>query len=146
MRANKLVSQPASLSTSLSKLPPTHLLLYSLVFCSVLTVLYVAVIHFILPSTSPSDRSPVAASSPTVMAGCEVGGCSGELCRPASSELRFSTCLWLVEYRCYHEPFAVCSPLADSVSGDCEWLLDQQLQDCLTSARTGSDNYAASVQ
>lgn len=148
MRPNRLeqkAAHPHSLLASLAKLPATHVFLYSLIFCSILTVLYVAVIHFFLPATSSPAPPPGAASSPTVLAGCVVGGCSGELCRNASSKSMFSTCVWLDEYRCYKEPFAICAPSADTDSGGCEWQPNEEMRRCLEAARIGSggDKYVA---
>ena len=146
-RVGQRISQPLSRVASLLQLPPTHLFLYSLALCSILTLLYVTLIHLLLPSPSPSMPPPSASSSPTVLAGCEVGGCSDELCRHASSKSMFSTCVWLDEYRCYREPFALCAPSLNSNSGECEWQMNEQMQSCLATARSSSsDNYAGGVQ
>ena len=151
MKSNRLGQQPSqapSLLTQLVRRLPTHLLLYSLALWSILTLLYLTTVHLIFPATSPTIPLPTASPSPTVAAGCEVGGCSGQLCRRASSSSSmFSSCEWSDEYRCYQQPFAVCSPSVDSDSGGCEWQTNEQMQTCLATARSsGRDGDGAGVQ
>ena len=148
MKSNRPVQRsfrPLSIFTTVSQLPPTQLFVSALVVASLLTLLYLAAIHLVLPppTPSPTTSEPTASSSsPTVVAGCEVGGCSGQLCRrvDTSGAAMFSTCMWLDEYRCYREPFAVCGPSADSRIDECEWQQNEAMRECLTTARSGSSD------
>jgi hypothetical protein len=56
---------------------------------------------------------------------CVRGGCSGEFCVPAGSDIA-SICIWLEEYICYQD--ATCEPQAD---GQCGWTQTEELRACL---------------
>jgi eight-cysteine-cluster-containing protein len=59
--------------------------------------------------------------------GCQVGGCSGQLCGETGEEL-FSTCEFRPEYACYKS--AICARQSD---GRCAWAPSQELTSCLNS-------------
>jgi eight-cysteine-cluster-containing protein len=70
-----------------------------------------------------------AGTSMPPLTGCEVGGCSSELCLPAGSDLE-GDCLWLDEFACYNG--ATCEIQPD---GECGWTPTQELLSCIDAAR-----------
>ena len=137
MKASKPVQKafhPLSLLTSLTTLPPTQLFLSTLLLASLLTLLY---LYLILPPPSPATPTHPASSSPTTLAGCEVGGCSGEVCGGEGGGAGTSVCEWREEYGCYREVFAVCAPVVDGgrVDDECAWQMNEDMQNCLTATR-----------
>lgn len=73
------------------------------------------------PTVDPEEPPPAA--------GCEVGGCSGQLCLPEGSDLA-STCEWREEYACYAD--ATCEKQAN---GKCGWTETDELTACLEDAK-----------
>jgi eight-cysteine-cluster-containing protein len=62
---------------------------------------------------------------PRELDGCQIGGCSSQLCGEAGDEL-ISTCEWTDAYACYQT--AVCQRQAN---GACGWTQDTALTTCL---------------
>ena len=71
------------------------------------------------------DQSAGATPSPVSANGFVVGGCSGQLCGEAGSEL-VSDCMYRSEYSCYKT--ASCERQAN---GACGWTPTAELQACL---------------
>ena len=77
---------------------------------------------FVNPDQTVGSKpaEPIAAN------GCAVGGCSGQLCGEAGSDL-VSDCMYRPEYTCYKQ--ASCEPQANGRGG---WTPTVELQACLT--------------
>jgi hypothetical protein len=79
------------------------------------------------PSAAPSsDPPPATAASAMADPGCEIGGCSGELCQKSGTPKVFTTCDVKREWQCYHT--AHCMAGAD---GTCAWQNTPELEKCL---------------
>lgn len=65
--------------------------------------------------------------------GCEVGGCSAQLCGEAGSEL-MSTCEYRAEYACYQKH----SSCERQPNGKCGWTPNAALSRCLANPQTKS--------
>jgi hypothetical protein len=63
--------------------------------------------------------------------GCQVGGCSAELCGPSGADLN-SDCLWREEYVCYQNGTTRCQQQSD---GRCAWTERPELTECIALAR-----------
>ena len=73
------------------------------------------------PETLPQGIAPNS--------GCEIGGCSGQLCGDNGESLG-SNCEWIEAYGCYARE-GVCGRDAN---GECTWLPTPELQSCLEDA------------
>ncbi len=69
-------------------------------------------------------------SAPALADGCEVGGCSRQLCVEKGSNVA-STCEWSESYACY-EKFGTCEKLK---SNKCGWRETRKLRECLQKAQ-----------
>jgi eight-cysteine-cluster-containing protein len=61
--------------------------------------------------------------------GCQIGGCSGQVCASTSDEPPITTCEFRPEYACYQQ-HGVCENLGDG----CAWTMSEELQGCLDAA------------
>ena len=68
---------------------------------------------------------PAAALAADVHDGCELAGCSQELCVNAG-ERQATPCIWRPVYACYRQ--AVCEKQAD---GNCGWTQTDDLRACV---------------
>jgi len=109
-------------------------------------------------SLSMSDNSlylnfsPLHSMEPVVSGGCRIGGCSSNICRSSSSQSVVSTCEWKAEYNCYRQSFAICQQVESDNQRkndenetiqhpiQCEWLMNEQLRECLANTRKASDS------
>ena len=82
-------------------------------------------------SAAPVTQAPET-PEPIVANGCAVGGCSGQLCGEAGSEL-MSTCEYRAEYACYKQ--ASCERQAN---GKCGWSETAALKSCISAAAASS--------
>ena len=64
--------------------------------------------------------------------GCQIGGCSGQVCASVDAEPMITTCEMRPEYACYQE-HGVCEDLG----GGCGWTMSAELESCLSAARGG---------
>ncbi len=56
---------------------------------------------------------------------CIVGGCSGQLCSPKTSEPAFTTCEWQESYKCYKQTTCNC------IDYVCQWKENPEFRQCL---------------
>jgi hypothetical protein len=86
------------------------------------------------------DQHISTTTSAVTANGCEVGGCSGQLCGEAGEDL-VSTCEYRPEYGCYKE-YSTCER---QPSGRCGWTPNTALTQCLAhppaAAGVGEDVY-----
>ncbi|MBX4210404.1 hypothetical protein KW783_00330 [Candidatus Parcubacteria bacterium] len=69
--------------------------------------------------------------SASVGAGCQVGGCSAELCGPAGGEPLISNCIYKAEFACYQTASCV-----KQANGLCGWTQTAALKQCIASNRS----------
>lgn len=72
----------------------------------------------------------------TAAMGCQIGGCSGEICHDADAPPMASICIWKEEFACY-KSHGHCERQAD---GRCDWTSDPALTHCLAAAQENSNN------
>jgi hypothetical protein len=83
-------------------------------------------------SSAPAETAPPppsaagGAAAAVADSGCEIGGCSGEVCQKAGAPKMFSTCDYKPEWQCYKT--AHCALGAD---GSCGWKSTPELDKCL---------------
>jgi len=80
--------------------------------------------------TNPNEQvtMPNASSTQPITAnGCQVGGCSGQLCGEAGEDL-VSNCEYRPEYACYQK-YSMCERQAN---GKCGWTPNASLSQCLS--------------
>lgn len=78
-------------------------------------------------NTCLSDLDCAAPPSRIIELGCQVGGCSGQLCHNETSTPPKTTCEFKLEYGCYHT--ANCEK---QTSGNCGWTQTPELLACLS--------------
>ena len=79
--------------------------------------------------SQPVSAPDATSTQPYVGDGCQIGGCSNELCVDAGSDNTMSTCIWRSEYSCYKSARCEKQP-----SGHCAWTQTPQLQQCVAEA------------
>jgi hypothetical protein len=75
----------------------------------------------------PPTQPYATTSSPSVMPGCRIGGCSGEICDDASAPDKASICLYREDYACYTK-VGRCEKQAN---GHCGWTQTSELKSCI---------------
>jgi len=75
---------------------------------------------------------PVAGTQCTKNSECVIGGCSGQICSPASKGRMVSTCEWREEYACYKKTTCGC------IEGRCVWDQNPVFAVCVQEARTSN--------
>jgi len=81
------------------------------------------------PDTTPPARGCASADD------CVVGGCSSQLCMPASMGGIDSTCEWMEAYACYRDEYTQCG----CFEGACGWEQTDALAECLVEAGENPD-------
>lgn len=77
-------------------------------------------------TTTPAPSQPAGAAAAVADTGCEIGGCSGEVCQKAGAPKMMTTCDYKPEWQCYKT--AHCAAAAD---GSCGWQNTPELEKCL---------------
>lgn len=78
---------------------------------------------------TPDGRTFVNTSQQIVASGCEVGGCSAQLCGEVGDDL-MSDCMYRPEYACY-QSHSSCERQSD---GKCDWTPNESLSTCIATA------------
>lgn len=79
----------------------------------------------------PSETTPSRPVAPIVQSGCQISGCSSQLCVDARFGDMATTCEWREEYACYQT--AQCERQPD---GACGWTPSAELQSCLADSNS----------
>jgi hypothetical protein len=74
-------------------------------------------------------EKPIPTDKPVVGEGCQLAGCSAQICQNADEEPMASDCMWRQEYACYEH--ATCEKQSD---GECGWTQTDQLKACVNDA------------
>ena len=83
---------------------------------------------FLLLGISACDGLPFGSQEREATGGCEIGGCSNEICADGGEKLA-SDCSWSESYACYEA--AACGR---QENGACGWVQTEELTACLESA------------